>query len=178
MSHIQQINFVRGLAEAYPDNFSGCSVLEVGSLNINGTVRQFFTGCDYIGLDVGPGRGVDIVCEGQDYDADDNTFKTVVSCECFEHNPFWVETFLNMHRLCKKTGLVIMSCATTGRKEHGTTRSEPATSPLTLAKGWNYYRNLTEQDFRESFDLDAMFSFYKFSVDSNVHDLYFHGIKK
>jgi hypothetical protein len=90
MAHQQQFDFVRGVAHFYPNNFTNCKVLEVGSLDINGSVRQFFTGCEYIGIDLGQGRGVDVVCQGQDYDAPDNTFNTVISCECFEHNPDWV----------------------------------------------------------------------------------------
>jgi len=48
-----------------------------------------FSDCDYIGLDVAPGNGVDIVCEGQNYDAPDESFDVVISCEVMEHNPFW-----------------------------------------------------------------------------------------
>lgn len=178
MSHIQQLNFVSSLAFRYPKHFTNCEVLEVGSLNINGSIRQFFLECNYIGIDVGPGPGVDLVCEGQKYDGDDGSFKTVISCECFEHNPHWVETFSNMHRVCEDNGLIIMTCATTGRREHGTFTCGPNDSPLTVAKGWNYYRNLTEYDFLEAFDLDSMFSSYCFSVDSKAHDLYFYGFKK
>ena len=86
-------------------------VLEVGSLDINGTVRIFFDNCDYTGLDLGEGKGVDLIEEGQNYDAPDETYDTVLSTECFEHNPYWKETFLNMIRLCKKNGLVFFTCA-------------------------------------------------------------------
>lgn len=153
-------------------------VLEVGSLNINGSIRQFFAYCDYLGIDVGPGKDVDLVCEGQTLDHPDNTYDTVGSCECFEHNPYWVETFVNMHRMCKPGGLVFMTCATTGRPEHGTTRTSPADSPLTIGIGWDYYKNLTEQDFKDKLDIDSMFSEYKFEVGSPHADLYFYGIKR
>jgi SAM-dependent methyltransferase len=150
----------------------------VGSLNINGSVRGFFTFSDYLGIDVGPGPGVDLVCEGQNLDHPNDTYDTSISCECFEHNPYWVETFANMHRMTKPNGLVVMSCATTGRPEHGTTRTSPADSPLTIGKGWDYYKNLTEQDFRDNFNLDDMFSSYQFYVGTTHPDLYFYGIKK
>lgn len=177
MSHPQQIEYVTSLKNTYEHYFTDKKVLEVGSLDINGTVRSLFSNCDYTGIDVGPGKGVDLVCEGQDYDADEASFDTTISCECFEHNPYWKETFENMHRMTKSEGIVIMSCATTGRKEHGTRRSEPESSPLTVIKGWDYYKNLTEDDFRESFDLDSMFSTYEFKTNNDVHDLYFYGIK-
>jgi hypothetical protein len=80
--------------------------------------------------------------------------------------------------MTKLNGLVFMSCATTGRAEHGTTRTSPQDSPLTTKKGWEYYKNLTEQDFRKNFDMDSMFSEYEFVVGAPHHDLYFYGIKK
>lgn len=178
MSHPQQIEYVTSLKRTYPHYFTDKKVLEVGSLDINGSVRSLFSNCDYIGIDVGPGKGVDLVCEGQEYDADESSFDTIISCECFEHNPYWKETFDNMHRMTKSGGIIIMSCATTGRQEHGTKRSEPNSSPLTVSKGWDYYKNLTEDDFRESFDLDSLFSSYEFSTNDESHDLYFHGIKQ
>jgi hypothetical protein len=102
-----------------------------------------------------------------------DSFDTVISCECFEHNPYWIATFENMHRMANK--LVVMSCATTGRAEHGTKATSPADAPLVE---WDYYKNLTEADFKEKFDLDRMFSEYEFSVNHQTKDLYFYGIKK
>ena len=174
MAHQQQFDFVKTVADFFTNNFANCKVLEVGSLDINGSVRQFFTGCDYIGIDLGKGKGVDVVCPGQDYDAPDNTFDTCISCECFEHNPDWVLTFVNMYRMTKPSGLIVMSCATTGRKEHGTKRTSPADAPFC----GDYYKNLTEQDFVENFDIDNMFSVYEFAVGDATKDLYFYGVKK
>jgi hypothetical protein len=71
---------------------------------------------------------------------------------------------------------VMMTCASEGRAEHGTTRSDPGSSPLTL--GWDYYRNLTEQDFRAEFNLDEMFDSYYFDYNAESCDLYFYGEKK
>jgi SAM-dependent methyltransferase len=181
MAHQQQFDFIQTLKTKYPSHFTNVKVLEVGSLNINGSIRQFFTDCDYLGIDVGPGLDVDLVCEGQKLYHPNETYDTVGSCECFEHNPYWVETFINMHRMTKTNGLVFMSCATTGRAEHGTTRTSPQDSPLTVTNGWEYYKNLTEQDFRKHIfymDIDKMFSEYEFQVGAPHPDLYFYGIKK
>ncbi len=178
MSHIQQINFVNSVKEKYPNNFNNSKVLEVGSLDINGSVRPFFVNCEYVGVDVSEGPGVDRVEQGQSVDDPDGSYDTVISCECFEHNPYWKETFSNMVRLCSSGGLVIFSCATTGRPEHGTTRTSPQDSPLTIGLGWDYYKNLEEKDFIEFFDLSQMFSEWHFSVDEQAHDLYFFGLLK
>lgn len=175
MSHKQQLQFVEQIRRRYPSHFTNSTVLEVGSLDINGSVRPLFNTCRYIGIDVGPGPGVDLVCEGQNYDSE--PVDVTISCECFEHNPYWKETFNNMIRLTRSGGLVILTCATTGRKEHGTAKTTPNDSPLTIAKGWTYYQNLTEDDIRSCCALDQLFSFYCFDLNLHVSDLYFYGIK-
>jgi hypothetical protein len=171
-----QYDFVAGLKEKHRNCFVKAKVLEVGSLDINGSIRPIFEECNYTGIDVGEGNGVDLVCEGQDYQGETSSFDTTVSCECFEHNPRWQDTFENMIRMTKSDGLVIMTCATTGRMEHGTTASEPSSSPLTIAKGWEYYRNLTKEDFEQAFNLDYFFKSYEFITKG--YDLFFWGVKK
>jgi hypothetical protein len=57
MAHPQQAEFVAYCRLQYPQNFKDCKVLEVGSLDINGSIRDFFTDCQYIGVDLGEGQG-------------------------------------------------------------------------------------------------------------------------
>jgi SAM-dependent methyltransferase len=170
------MEYVSSIKSNYPDYFKNKKVLEVGSLDINGSVRIFFDECEYTGIDVGEGNGVDVVCEGQTFQGETNFYDVVISCECFEHNPYWIETFENMYRMCKPAGLIVMTCATTGRNEHGTTKRAPHKSPLTVVRGWDYYKNLTEEDFRKNIDFDDIFSEYKFSDNKISSDLYFFGI--
>jgi SAM-dependent methyltransferase len=157
--------------------FIDSDVLEVGSLDVNGSVRDFFHNCRYTGIDVAEGKGVDGVCQGQEYDGPDDSCDQVISCEVMEHNPYWAATFANMLRICKPGGLVLMTCAATGRKEHGTTRTSAKDSPLTVEKGWDYYRNLLPIDFLKILDFKRTFSRYQFWVNCNSYDLYFCGIK-
>ena len=172
MSHQSQLDFVKSVKDMFPYSFKDAKVLEVGSLDINGSVRQFFNKCDYVGVDLAEGNGVDLIGRIHLLPMTDNSFDTVISCECFEHDKHWKETFETMWRIAR--GLVIFSCATTGRPEHGTTATSPADSPFTN----DYYRNLTEQDFKETFELDSMFSKYYFGVNQRPEDLYFWGLKK
>lgn len=175
MAHLQQMQFVDNLRLKLPAYFRNTKVLEIGSLDINGSVRSFFEGCDYTGIDLEEGPGVDVVCQGQDFQSEPQSFDVVCSLECFEHNPYWIDTFVNMMRHCKPGGLIFFTCATTGRPEHGTARTTPSDSPFTVNAGWNYYRNLTEKDFRQQIYFDAYFQYSYFSVGESTCDLYFYG---
>ncbi len=177
MAHRQQLDFVATLAKSMPDFFSGKRVLEIGSMDINGSVRRFFKDCDYLGIDVGPGPGVDIVCQGQDFRGGSESFDVVISCEVMEHNPYWVETTENMIRMLRPGGLFVLTCATTGRAEHGTARTDPKWSPNTVSEGWEYYKNLTSKHFSESISLSSWFAKFQFFENWDSFDLYLVGIK-
>jgi SAM-dependent methyltransferase len=177
MAHKQQLDFVHMSSSQLPQYFCGAAVLEIGSLDISGSVRQFYRDCSYTGIDVAQGKGVDVVCQGQDFGASDGSFDQVISCEAMEHNPSWRETFENMIRLTKEGGLVVMTCATYGRPEHGTTRTMPEASPLTVEKGWDYYKNLGSSDFVKVFNFQKSFSSYRFWSNWSSKDLYFIGLR-
>lgn len=147
-------------------------------MDINGSVRNYFQGCNYLGIDVGHGPGVDIVCQGQDFRGESESFDVVISCEVMEHNPYWLETTKNMIRMLRPGGLFILTCATTGRPEHGTARTDPKWSPNTVDKGWDYYKNLTRSDFIQGISLDNFFEKFSFFENWDSFDLYFVGIKK
>jgi ubiquinone/menaquinone biosynthesis C-methylase UbiE len=172
MAHKEQREFFEYVKNSMPEYFNDVSVIEMGSLNINGTVRDFYNANKYVGVDLEEGPGVDFVSPAQDVDLPDNSFDVAVSAECFEHNPFWSETFENMYRLASK--FVIFTCASDGRPEHGTTRTTPSNSPFTLH--WDYYKNLNEQDFRSIFDIEKMFKQFEFLYNEKSFDLYFWGI--
>lgn len=178
MAHENQFEFIGMIRKHFPGKFSGGKVLEVGSLDINGSVRSFFDADRYIGVDVADGPGVDEVCQGQLLDHPTASFDVVVSCECMEHNPFWVETLANMFRMAKPGGLVIVSFATTGRAEHGTSRTASSDSPLSISIGWEYYRNISTAMFKQTLSLGYWFDDYLMIPNWHNCDLYFVGIKK
>jgi SAM-dependent methyltransferase len=179
MAHKAQMQFIKKVKKQFKHYFHHTRVLEIGSYNINGTVRDFFKYCEYTGIDVAPGYCVDIVCPGEKYDAPDDYFDVCLSCECFEHNPKWIETFQNMLRMTRSTGLILFTCATTGRPEHGTVNIAKNESLTTSIKNWEtYYRNLSEEDFRNEFDFSSLFSNYTFITNIRDCDLYFFGILK
>jgi SAM-dependent methyltransferase len=178
MAHAEQTGFIRLMRDfVFP---SHGTVLEIGSyqVNENGSLRAIFSGCSYTGVDLIEGRGVDVVASGHEVNLPSDSFDVTVSAECFEHNPLWRETFANMCRMTKPGGVLIITCATTGRVEHGTSRSvKPHYSPGTTAVGWDYYMNLTQEDFERAFNISGMFSNHHFYDVRSSHDLYFFGVK-
>lgn len=162
---------------SYPAAFRRARVLEVGSLDINGSVRELFDQCDYTGVDLQLGPGVDLACQGQLVEFPTNHFDTVISAECLEHNPFWRETVANMLRMTKPGGMVLISCATTGRLEHGTTRTNPEASPFTTAEKWDYYKNLTGSDIEMSLNLPGWLADWRSWTNFITRDMYFAGLR-
>jgi SAM-dependent methyltransferase len=177
VSHPEQVGYFRAVAAANSSLIAGARLLEVGSYDVNGTVRQIFAGTgDYVGVDLTEGPGVDRVCFGHEVDDADGSFDLTISGECFEHDENWPKTFANMVRLTRPGGLVVFTCASRGRPEHGTTRSDVSLSPGTQAVGSDYYRNLTEADFSDN-PLDEWFSDYRFFYLPTSFDLYFAGVR-
>jgi SAM-dependent methyltransferase len=178
MAHLQQHQFLKIVKQHLPNYFKNVKVVEIGSLDINGSIRGLFETKDYTGVDLSDGRGVDLICEGQLVDLPSGSVDCLVSVECFEHNPFWLETFANMLRMSRPCGLVLMTCASVGRREHGTARSSPESSPFTTAKGWSYYRNLSESDFTSRINLSNWFSDWQFMHSHESYDLFFVGVRR
>ena len=177
MAHFQQLQFVQILARHLAPDWTGLRVLEIGSADVNGSIRPFFAGSLYTGVDLAPGPGVDLVGSGDTLALPDEHVDLAISCECFEHNPRWCETFMNMHRMTKPGGVVLMTCASRGRLEHGTARTRPEESPGSQSVGWDYYRNLSRADFERRLDLKALFEAHAFFLNAVPHDLYFVGRK-
>lgn len=187
--HDEQIDFCKSVKALHPNHFINTTVLDIGSLDINGSNKYLFELADYTGVDVAPGKNVDVVTPGHLYDKPDNTFDLIISTECFEHDMFYELTMQNAVRLLKSGGLFLFTCAAPGREEHGTQRTRPEDSPLTanINDEWsNYYHNVSEKDLNRALNLDELFSDY--FVDEHheillaptryINDLYFWGIKK
>jgi SAM-dependent methyltransferase len=178
MGHPEQLAFVELVASRLSFQ-NGLNAIEIGSYDVNGNTRaKFHPSIKWIGVDLAPGVGVDIVNFGHLVDFSNESFDLSISCECFEHDEFWRQTFQNMVRMTKPDGILIFTCASIGRPEHGTTRSQPNLSPGTQSRGLDYYRNLTERDFLQSFDFEEIFSQFVFFYNPITFDLYFVGQKR
>ena len=142
MAHPAQVSFLNALKNKFPNKFKKCSVVDIGSLDINGNTRFLFEDPEYVGVDIGEGPNVDVVSTGHEYRSE-KRFDIVISTECFEHDMHYKETLKNCIKLCKAGGLFIFTCASEGRAEHGTTRTSTSDAPLLKGEWANYYKNLT-----------------------------------
>jgi hypothetical protein len=176
MAHSQQRAFCESVKTKFSGAFTGKRVLEVGSLNINGTCRELFTDCDYLGIDVVAGKDVDLVVPAHLHKAADGGYDTIISTEALEHDLYWMATLGAIKRMLRAGGLFVLTCATTGRGEHGTARSKPQDAP---GLPWpDHYRNITEDDVRWVYAPDMSgWKDYEFSIGHETSDLYFYGIK-
>jgi len=86
-------------------------VLDVGSLNVNGTYRDIFPDSwEYFGADIAEGSNVDIVMsDAYHIPAESGRFPLIISGQCWEHceNPF--RLCREMTRLLKPGGVMIVT---------------------------------------------------------------------
>lgn len=183
MAHEAQQEFCLKVKSIFPEYFKNVDVCDIGSLDINGNNHYLFEDYSYVGVDIGRGKNVNVVSKGHEFrPINGKKYDVVMSTECFEHDMFWDKTFINMcENLVKPGGLVMFTCATTGRQEHGTRRTQPTDSPFTSTtdNGWeDYYLNLAQEDFENNIKLHNYFCVYRFYTNDFSHDLYFWGIAK
>jgi SAM-dependent methyltransferase len=179
--HGQARDFTLFVKQILGNYFINKRVLDVGSGDINGNNRFLFENCEYDGNDVIQAHNVTIVSKTKDLPFMDNTFDTIISTECFEHDPEYKESFIKIYNMLKPDGLFCFTCASTDRGEHGTRRTSPQESYGTIGNLQDmsdYYKNLTEIDLNDVLSLNVLFSVWDTYYNSESKDLYFVGIKK
>ncbi|MGB5440950.1 MAG: methyltransferase domain-containing protein [Gammaproteobacteria bacterium] len=101
----------------YLSSESKLKVLDVGSYDVNGTLKPLFDreGWSYTGMDVEQGPNVDVVLEDRNrFPFDDESFDAIVSTSCFEHDEaFWL-TFAEIVRTLKTGGYIYLNAPSTG----------------------------------------------------------------
>jgi len=176
--HTQQRLWCEGVKQKFPSYFTGKKVLEIGSANINGDLRYLFTDCEYIGIDVAPYGGVDVVSVAHEYDVPDGSFDVVYSASSLEHDMYWQKTLPKMTVLTKQEGLMFFSCGSTW-SPHGCNLHMPEHSLSSkISEEWaNYYKNITVNDVVSVLDLTGLFREWQVGLDSGM-DLTFWGVRR
>lgn len=172
MSHEAQKEFCKWVKDNTPNFFKQKSILDVGSLDINGNNRWLFDDCRYFGVDLYKGRNVDWVGDILSFHASEQ-YDVVISTEMLEHDHHWEDSIEKMYALTKSKGLFVITCAGTGRPVHGTFDAMPKDSPATLL----YYCNISAGMLKEVMS-GLCFLTCSFSENQVSCDTYFWGIKK
>lgn len=86
-------------------------IIELGSQDVNGTLRDHCpAGATYIGIDMEPGKGVDLVVSaGEPLPMAADTVDVAVTSSAFEHDVCFWETFLELVRVLKPGGLLYVN---------------------------------------------------------------------
>lgn len=138
--HVQCFEWVAAQLADLPAGAVG-SVLEIGSLDINGSVRALFPAdAHYHGIDVVDGPGVDEVADAACWRAA-RTYDVVVSTEVLEHAPRWDRILANAWDAVAAGGRLLVTCATDPRAPHS------AVDGLDV-RPEEHYRNLPPGDAR------------------------------
>ncbi|WP_309088558.1 class I SAM-dependent methyltransferase [Phenylobacterium sp.] len=115
MVHRTAITNAKLFFDAYVRPLGEVTVVEIGSQNVNGSIRDQFVGVKYIGLDFAKAKGVDIVLEDPyAFPLEDESIDVVVSSSCFEHSEFFWLTFLEAIRILKPGGLFYLNAPSNG----------------------------------------------------------------
>ena len=99
------------------------NILEVGSYNINGSLKQFieqFGPNQYIGIDTEKGKDVDCICsaDGIVDGFGKERFDMVISTETIEHVENWKGAIANIKNACKTGGIILITTRSRGYKYH------------------------------------------------------------
>lgn len=126
------------------------TVVEIGSRNLNGSVRDLFVDARrYVGLDVVDGPGVDVVFDPAVGWQPDDLVDVVVSCEVLEHVEAWREVLASAASYLKAGGKLIVTAAGPGRRPHS-----GITGRRTLEPG-EFYRNIEPDALAFALELEG-----------------------
>lgn len=101
---------IKNLGDA---DIKGKRVLEVGSCDVNGSLRAGVIEhgpSEYIGIDIAFGPGVDAVCSSDDIlkKFGEESFDVVLSTCALEHIANWKLAISNMKRACRHGGIILL----------------------------------------------------------------------
>jgi SAM-dependent methyltransferase len=114
--HEQALINAKSFSEKYLNK--KCKILEIGSLDINGSIKDAFSGHEYTGMDIQNGKNVDIVSSSHAINIKSDSFDVILSTSQLEHDiMFWL-TFKEMCRVLKPGGYIYI-CAPSSGEYHG-----------------------------------------------------------
>jgi SAM-dependent methyltransferase len=107
---------MRGLVRAVSETFTlPGPILEIGSYQVVGQesvadLRTLFPGRCYLGVDVRPGRGVDLLANVEALPYANGSIGTILALSTLEHVPRFWQAFNEMHRVLRPDGALLIAC--------------------------------------------------------------------
>lgn len=96
----------------------GKAVLEIGSLDCGGSLREVITDmAEYTGLDMRSGPKVDTIARAESFQPG-RTYDVVVSAGTLEHCEDWKGVLANMKRLTSPGGQIVLTTVSPGFPRH------------------------------------------------------------
>ena len=111
--HFEAFSFLAKQIEPMP---TGLRVCEFGAHDVNGSPRGLFKDCEYTGVDMWPGRGVDWVGKAQDFDG--VGYDVVITAEAMEHDQGARGQIESAWRVLKPGGILLVTAAAEPREPH------------------------------------------------------------
>ena len=179
--HTEVLQYLAKIKDLKSQYFKNLRVLDVGGGDINGNNRHLFENCHYESNDLVKCSNITIISKTHKLPFKDNSFDTIISTECFEHDFSYSKSIKKIFRMLKINGLFVFTCASKGRPEHGTRRTSSWNSYGSSTKNFcDYYKNLSKRHIKKIFNnnMSCYFKEYKFEYNLTSHDMYFYGIKR
>ena len=177
--HTEAYVYVARVLTRYPIT-PGSRILEIGARDINGSVRELFLTdppSHYLGTDIAPGPGVDLVGDGATLQVD-HPQDVVVCCEVLEHTPLADAIIAHAGTLLRVGGRIILTAAGCRVLPDGTIQGRTPHSAVhggALYHG-EFYRNITMQNLHTWLQV-AGFTHIDTEYDGGVGDVRATAIK-
>ena len=111
--------------QLFNEPIAGKRVLEVGSQDVNGSIRPFVEQAlkprEYVGADMAAGKGVDVVVNSSDLieKFGKESFDVVLSTSALEHIEDWKAAIHNIKGVCRPGGLILVTTCSRYFAYHG-----------------------------------------------------------
>jgi predicted SAM-dependent methyltransferase len=160
--HKEAFEFVASYATS-----DSMDVIEIGSRNVNGSVRSLFPNASWFGIDVEDGRDVDLVVDAMEFEPE-HQVDMVICCEVLEHAERWQEIILRAGGWLRLGGRLIITVAGPGRKPHSAFDGGDV-------RAGEYYANVSPEQLSEVTRRAGLVGFTQ--TFGAAVDVYYWGIK-
>jgi len=114
--HIGNRDWLNDVQDRYASDMG--DLLEIGSLNVNGSAREHLRPRTWVGVDCVHGEDVDVHCDAEATAFEPEIFNVLLSTSMAEHNPRWREGISHNLKWLKPSGLLLLSWGAEGNLHH------------------------------------------------------------